>query len=79
MERICELGAQNGLIQQQIDGFKAILENINIVLSGQVTWQEDIVLSLVFSKIKNDIELLEFDKENNKKEMANLLLQSLSL
>ena len=79
MERICELGAKNVLIQQEIDGLKPILDNINIVLSGQVTWQEDIVLSLVSNKIKNDIELLEFDKENNKKEMANLLLQSLSL
>ena len=79
MERICELGAKNVLIQQEIDGLKAILDNINIVVSGQVTWQEDIVLSLVSNNIKNDIELLEFDKENNKKEMANLLLQSLSL
>ena len=77
METIGKLGAENSKLQAQIDSLQQILDTINIVLDGEIDWQSCVALSCVASFIQNEIELLDFQKELNKKEMSNLLLQAL--
>ena len=77
METIGKLGAENSKLQGQIDILQQILDTIDIVLDGEIDWQSCVALSCVASFIKNEIELMDFQKELNKKEMSNLLLQAI--
>ena len=77
MEKIGELGAFNSKLQVEIDSLAQIVENINTVLDGDIDWQEAVALSCVVSYCESEIGLLKFQKEINKKEMSNLLVQAL--
>ena len=78
MEGICQIGASNSQMQVKIDSFQQIVDNIKTVLNGQIDWADDVALSCVVSVLENDIDLLEFQKSLNKKEMSNLLVKALS-
>ena len=77
MEKIGELCGFNSQLQIEIDILEELVENINTVLEGNIDWQEAVVLSCVVTHCENKIGLLKFQKELNKKEMSNLLLQAL--
>ena len=77
MEKIGELGGFNSQLQIEIDILEKIVENINTVLEGNIDWQETVALSCVVTHCKSQIGLLKFQKELNKKELSNLLLQAL--
>ena len=61
----------------EIDISEQLVENINTVLEGNIDWQETVALSCVVTHCESQIGLLKFQKELNKKEMSNLLLQAL--
>ena len=77
MEKIGHLGASNSLLQVQIDTLQQILDSIKSVLVGDVDWQSDVALSCVVNYLEEEIGLLVFQKEINKKEMSNLLLEAI--
>ena len=77
MEKIAELGGFNSQLQIEIDILEQLVENINTVLEGDIDWQETVALSCVVTHCESKIGLLKFQKELNKEEMSNLLLQAL--
>ena len=77
MEKIGHLGASNSLLQVQIDTLQQILDSIKSVLVGDIDWQSDVALSCVVNYLEEEIGLLVFQKEINKKEMSNLLLEAI--
>ena len=77
MEKIGHLGGYNSLLQVQIDTLQQILDSIKSVLVGDIDWQSDVALSCVVNYLEEEIGLLVFQKEINKKEMSNLLLQAI--
>ena len=78
MEKIGELGGFNSQLQIEIQQvWKKLVENIDTVLEGDIDWQETVALSCVVTHCESQIGLLKFQKELNKKEMSNFLLQAL--
>ena len=77
MEKIGELGGSNTKLQIEIDILAELVDNINTVLDGDIQWQETVALSCVVTYCETQIGLLKFQKEINKKEMSNLLLQAI--
>ena len=77
MEKIAQLGASNSKLQVKRDTLKQIADSIKDVLLGDIDWQSDVALSCVVTYLENEIGLLVFQKEINKKEMSNLLLQAI--
>ena len=65
-------------MQVKIDSLQQIVDNIKTVLNGQIDWADDVALSCVVTCLENDIDLMQFQKEINKKEMSNLLVKALS-
>ena len=77
MERVGELGALNSKLQIEIDSLQQIVDNINIVLDGDIDWIDAVALSCVVSHLEEEIDMMQFQKDLNKKEMSNLLVQAL--
>ena len=77
MEKVCELGAKNTKLQQEIDSLEQIISNISEVNSVDICWQDSVVLDCVGAYLSEEVELKKFEKEINKKEMTNILVQAL--
>ena len=77
MEKIGELGGFNSQLQIEIDILEELVDIINTVLEGDIDWQQAVALPCVVTHCESQIGLLKFQKELNKKEMSNLLLQAL--
>ena len=77
MEKVCELGAKNTKLQQEIDTLQQIISNISEVNSVEICWQDSVVLDCVSSYLSEEVDLKKFEKEINKKEMTNILVQAL--
>ena len=77
MEKVCELGAKNTKLQQEIDTLEQIISNISEVNSVDICWQDSVVLGCVSAYLSEEVELKKFEKEINKKEMTNILVQAL--
>ena len=77
MEKVCELGAKNTKLQQEIDTLQEIISNISEVNSVDICWQDSVVLDCVSAYLIEEVELKKFEKEINKKEMTNILVQAL--
>ena len=78
MEKICDLGKFNSEIQVEIDSLEDIIKNIEIVNSDNISWADSVVLDTVVKYLKEEVEVKQFQKDFNKKEMSNLLAQALS-
>ena len=77
MEKVCQLGAQNTKLQQEIDSLQEIISNISQVNSVEICWQDSVVLDCVSAYLGEKVELKKIEKEINKKEMTNILVQAL--
>ena len=77
MERVGELGALNSKLQIEIDSLQQIVDNINIVLDSDIDWIDAVALSCVVRHLEEEIDMMQFQKDLNKKEMSNLLVQAL--
>ena len=78
MEKICDLGKFNSEIQVEIDSLEAIIKNIEIVNTDNISWADSVVLDTVVKYLKEEVEVKQFEKDFSKKEMSNLLAQALS-
>ena len=77
MEKVCELGAKNTKLQQEIDTLEQIISNISEVNSVDICWQDSVVLDCVSAYLSEEVEFKKIEKEINKKEMTNILVQAL--
>ena len=57
MERVGELGALNSKLQIEIDSLQQIVDNINIVLDGDIDWIDAVALSCVVSHLEEEIDM----------------------
>ena len=77
MEKVCELGAKNTKLQEEIDSLEEIISNISQVNCVNICWQDSVVLDCVSAYLSEEVQLKKFEKEINKKEMTNILVQAL--
>ena len=78
MDEICALGRSNCQFQAQIDILKAQVDSIEQVLNSTgICWAQYIALDLVRNRLVDQIELLKWQKEINKKHMSNVLAKAL--
>ena len=78
MDQICALSRSNCTFQAQIDNLQPQVDNIEQVLkSNGICWADYIALDLVRSKLVDQIELLKWQKEINKRQMSNVLVRAL--
>ena len=78
MDQICALRRSNSQFQPQIDIFQPQVDTIEQVLNSTgISWADYIALDLVRSKLVEQIELLKWQKEINKRQMSNMLVRAL--
>ena len=77
MEKVCELGKINSELQVQIDTLETSIKNIEEVNSGNICWADSVALDIVVEFMKEEVKVMQFEKDFNKKEMTNLLVQAL--
>ena len=78
MDQICALSRSNCQFQAQIDILQPQVDTIEQVLNSTgICWADYIALDLVRSKLVEQIELLKWQKEINKRQMSNVLVRAL--
>ena len=77
MEKVCELGKINSELQVQIDTLETSIKNIEEVNSDNICWADSVALDIVVKFMKEEVKVMQFEKDFNKKEMTNLLVQAL--
>ena len=77
MEKICDLARINTDLQREIDSLKHSIDNLEVVNSGDICWADCVVLDIVINKLREKVELKVWEKDLNKKEMTNVLVQAL--
>ena len=77
MDKICDLARINTDLQREIDSLKDIIDNLEVVNSGDICWADSVVLDIVITNLREQIELKVWKKDLNKKEMTNVLVQAL--
>ena len=77
MEKICDLGRINSELQVEINTLESSIDNIKKVNSVEICWADSVVLDIVTGYLQEEVEIRLFQKEFNKKEMSNLLAQTL--
>ena len=77
MEKICDLARINTDLQREIDSLKHSIDNLEVVNSGDICWADSVVLDIVINKLREEVELKVWEKDLNKKEMTNVLVQAL--
>ena len=77
MEKICDLARINTDLQMEIDSLKHSIDNLEVVNSGDICWADCVVLDIVINKLREEVELKVWEKDLNKKEMTNVLVQGL--
>ena len=77
MEKICDLARINTDLQREIDCLKHSIDNLEVVNSGDICWADSVVLDILINKLREEVELKVWEKDLNKKEMTNVLVQAL--
>ena len=77
MEKICDLARINTDLQRGIDSLKHSIDNLEVVNSGDICWADCVVLDIVINKLREEVELKVWEKDLNKKEMTNVIVQTL--
>ena len=77
MEEICNLGRKNIKLQSEIDILEAIIENLEEVNTGDICWAYSVVLDIVVTNLRDQVQKKVLQKDLNKEEMSNLLVQAL--
>lgn len=77
MERICQLGQFNSKLQLEIDSLNALIANIKEVNTVNINWADSVVLDCIAKHLTEEVELKVWEKDLNKQEMTNLLVQAL--
>ena len=77
MEEICNLGRKNIKLQSEIDSLEAIIENLEAVNTGDICWAHSVVLDIVITNLRDQVQKKVLQKDLNKEKMSNLLVQAL--
>ena len=77
MEEICNLGRKNIKLQSEIDILEATIENLEEVNTGDICWANSVVLDIVVTNLRDQVQKKVLQKDLNKEEMSNLLVQAL--
>ena len=77
MEQICQIGQINSKIQDDIKSYKASIDNLTVVYNDNICWRDSVVFSVVLEYISEQVELKKVEKERNKQQMINILVQHL--
>ena len=78
MYQICALSRSNCQFQAQIDILQPQVDTIEQVLNSTgICWAQYIALDLVRSRLVDQIELLKWQKDINKRHMSNVLGRAL--
>ena len=77
MEKICDLARINTDLQREIDSLNDIIDNLEVVNSGDICWADSVVLYIIITNLSEQVELKVWEKDLNKKEMTNVLVQAL--
>ena len=77
MEQICQIGQINSKIQDDIKSYKASIDNLTVVCNSNLCWRDSVVFSVVLEYLSEAVELKKAEKERNKQQMTDILLQHL--
>ena len=62
MEKIYDLARINTDLQREIDSLKDIIDNLEVVNSGDICWADSVVLDIVITKLREEVELKVWEK-----------------
>ena len=77
MEKICDLARINIDLQKEIDILEDIIENLEQVNTGDICWAHSVVLDIVATNLRDQVQKKVLKKDLNKEKMSNLLVQAL--
>ena len=78
MDQICALSRSNCQFQAQIDILQPQVDTIEQALNSTgICWADYIALDLVRNRLVDQIELLKWQKNINKRHMSNVLVRTL--
>ena len=77
MEKICDLARINIDLQKEIDILEDIIENLEQVNTGDIWWAHSVVLDIVATNLRDQVQKKVLKKDLNKEKMSNLLVQAL--
>ena len=77
MEAICQIGQINTKLEDDIQSLEASIDSLSVVYNSNLCWRDSVVFSVVLEYLSEAVELKKAEKERNKQQMTDILLQHL--
>lgn len=77
MEAMCQLGRRNSELQSEIDSMQEIVDKITQAIEGQAEELKIEALACVAKYYTDKIEIKVWEKDRNRQQMTNYLVQAI--